>query len=37
MELRNRLAKSKFEENIEEELKAIAETMDKEFEALGGK
>ncbi|HPD08623.1 MAG TPA: V-type ATP synthase subunit A [Methanomassiliicoccales archaeon] len=37
MELRNRLAKSKFEENIEEELKAIAEAMDKEFEALGGK
>lgn len=37
MDLRNRLAKSKFEENIEEELKAIADTMDKEFEALGGK
>jgi len=37
MDLRNRLAKSKFEETIEDELKAIAETMDKEFEALGGK
>jgi V/A-type H+-transporting ATPase subunit A len=37
MDLRNRLAKSKFEENIEDELKAIAATMDKEFEALGGK
>jgi V/A-type H+-transporting ATPase subunit A len=37
MNLRNRLAKSKFEDNIEDELKAIAETMDKEFEALGGK
>jgi len=37
MDLRNRLAKSKFEENIEDELKAIADTMDKEFEALGGK
>lgn len=37
MDLRNRLAKSKFEENIEDELKAIAASMDKEFEALGGK
>ncbi|MCX6651697.1 MAG: V-type ATP synthase subunit A [Methanomassiliicoccales archaeon] len=37
MNLRNRLAKSKFEENIDDELKAISETMDKEFEALGGK
>jgi len=37
MALRNRLAKSKFEDNIEDELKAIAETMEKEFEALGGK
>jgi len=37
MALRNRLAKSKFEENIEGELKAISETMEKEFEALGGK
>ena len=37
MNLRNRLAKSKFEDNIEDELKAIAETMEKEFEALGGK
>ncbi|HPR99170.1 MAG TPA: V-type ATP synthase subunit A [Methanomassiliicoccales archaeon] len=37
MALRNRLAKSKFEDNIEGELKAIAETMEKEFEALGGK
>jgi V/A-type H+-transporting ATPase subunit A len=37
MDLRNRLAKSKFEENIDDELKTIAETMDKEFEALGGK
>ncbi|MDD1771939.1 MAG: V-type ATP synthase subunit A [Methanomassiliicoccales archaeon] len=37
MPLRNRLAKSKFEETIEQELKEISETMDKEFEALGGK
>ena len=37
MDLRNTLAKSKFEDNIEEILKNIAETMDKEFEALGGK
>jgi len=37
MALRNRLAKSKFEDNIEDELKAIADTMEKEFEALGGK
>jgi len=37
MDLRNRLAKSKFEDNIEDILKDIADTMDKEFEALGGK
>ena len=37
MDLRNTLAKSKFEDNIEDILKNIAETMDKEFEALGGK
>ncbi|TFG56209.1 MAG: V-type ATP synthase subunit A, partial [Methanomassiliicoccus sp.] len=37
MAIRSRMAKSKFEDNIDDELKAIAETMDKEFEALGGK
>lgn len=37
MPLRNRLAKSKFEDTIEQELKEIGETMEKEFEALGGK
>ncbi len=37
MAIRNRMAKSKFEDNIDDEMKAIAETMDKEFEALGGK
>ena len=37
MDLRNKLAKSKFEDNIEDILKEIGATMDKEFEALGGK
>ena len=35
--VRNRLVKSKFEENIDEELEAISKEMDKQFETLGGK
>ena len=35
--LRNRLAKSKFEPNVDEELEAINKEMDKQFEELGGK
>jgi V/A-type H+-transporting ATPase subunit A len=35
--VRNRLAKSKFEANIDQELDAIAKEMDKQFENLGGK
>ncbi len=35
--VRNRLAKSKFEDNIDQELEAIANEMDKQFESLGGK
>lgn len=35
--VRNRLAKSKYEDNIDQELEAIAKEMDGQFEALGGK
>ncbi len=35
--VRNRLAKSKYEDNIDQELEAIAKEMDAQFEALGGK
>ena len=35
--VRNRLAKSKYEENIDQELDAISKEMDKQFENLGGK
>jgi len=37
MPLRTRLGKSKFEENVDGELDAIFNEMDKAFEALGGK
>jgi vacuolar-type H+-ATPase catalytic subunit A/Vma1 len=37
MPLRTRLGKSKFEENVDGELEAINNEMDKAFEALGGK
>ncbi|MBI0584815.1 MAG: V-type ATP synthase subunit A [Methanomassiliicoccus sp.] len=35
--VRNRLAKSKYEENIDQELEAVAKEMDGQFENLGGK
>jgi len=35
--VRNRLAKAKFEETIDQELDAISKEMDKQFESLGGK
>jgi V/A-type H+/Na+-transporting ATPase subunit A len=35
--VRNRLAKSKYEDNIDQELEAIGKEMDAQFEALGGK
>jgi V/A-type H+-transporting ATPase subunit A len=35
--VRNRLAKSKYEENIDQELDAVAKEMSGQFEALGGK
>jgi V/A-type H+/Na+-transporting ATPase subunit A len=35
--VRNRLAKSKYEETIEQELEAIAKEMDGQCETLGGK
>jgi V/A-type H+-transporting ATPase subunit A len=35
--VRNRLAKSKYEENIDQELDAVTKEMDSQFEALGGK
>ncbi len=35
--VRNRLAKSKFEPNIDEELDAISKEMDSQFDNLGGK
>ncbi len=34
--VRNRLAKSKFEDNIDQELSAIIDEMDGQFENLGG-
>jgi V/A-type H+-transporting ATPase subunit A len=35
--VRNRLAKSKYEENIDQELDAVGKEMEGQFEALGGK
>jgi V/A-type H+-transporting ATPase subunit A len=35
--VRNRLAKSKYEDNIDQELEAISQEMDQQFESLGGK
>jgi V/A-type H+-transporting ATPase subunit A len=37
MPLRTRFGKSKFEENVDQELEDIYNQMDKAFEALGGK
>jgi V/A-type H+-transporting ATPase subunit A len=37
MPLRTRLGKSKFEENVDQELEDIGNEMEKAFEALGGK
>jgi V/A-type H+-transporting ATPase subunit A len=37
MPLRTRFGKSKFEENVDEEIEAINAEMEKAFEALGGK
>jgi len=37
MPLRTRLGKSKFEENVDQELADIGNEMEKAFDALGGK